>query len=681
MMKQVRRVCLPLLLCLASVQPTWSLGGEIELERVPEPLLDQVDQAVRTQLVTRREALAGLLHEKTAGAADLAFHFGELGGLYLLYDFPSSAEAALEIAHELAPEEFRWSYLLGFFFENEGRLTDAVELIDQSLDVRPRNLAALIRSGTAHLELGALEAASQRFSSALEVSRSCAAAHYGLGKIAVATSDWLKAVGHFEKALELQPNATAVHYPLSQTHRQLGDADKAREHLLQMGSTEVSVPEPELLRLRGLATGASVHFVRGKRALSRGALELAEEEFAAAVGADPENASMRRGYGLTLKKLGRIAEAIVEYEVALSLEPANPINHQDLGLAHIEAGGLQSARSSFQRALELDSSFAEAYLALGIVDLRENSIDAALENFERALDLSPLNTEVMAQKSLALLRAGRLGQAKESFRQLLEADAEHPVAHINLARIYEQEGDLEAAAIAAREGLKRSPPAGLSARANLLLGRVSERLQDFSQALGYYEKAVELDANLLPAHTRLGSILARKENFVGAVHAYNEALKLHPTYQAAQRAKASALMYAEQYADAKLALETGLRISPNDPFLMRTLALLLATCPDESIRSAERSLELARRAFSSNGDITSAQILVMAYAGNQMFEEAVRGQERLLAQLRREGKGSQEASSSERLALYVAGREVRAPWRIDDSLIESPILPLPSIPH
>lgn len=681
MKKSVRCLLLQVVLVWAAVVSAWSAPLEVNIEGIPNPLLDRLDPAVRAQLVSRRETLAGLLDNQGTQSEELAGQFGDLGGLYLLYDFPSSAEAALELAHQLAPEEFRWTYLLGFLYERESRLAEAGRLYDQALDRRPANLAALVRSGMAHLEQSALEVASERFDRALEVSRSCAAAHYGLGKLATASSNWQEAVEHFEEALKLQPKATAVHYPLSQAYRRLGDVDQAQEHLAQMGSVKVTVPDSELLRLRALATGASVHFVRGKRALAQGDLQLAAVEFKAAVAADPENAPMRRGYGLTLKKLGRIPEAIVEYQAAREVEPANPLNYQDLGLAHLEAGGLQPARSSFLRALELDSSFAEAYLALGIVDTREGSDTAALENFEKALALSPRNTEVMVQMSLALFRSGRIDEAKTSFRELLASDPEQVVAYVNLARIYEQEGNFDAAATSAREGLKRSPPAGLSAKAYLLLGRINERLNDFDEAFGYYSRAVELDADLLPAHIRLGSILASRADFNAAARAYSEALKVQPNDQLARRAQTAALIYAEQYAEAKAALETGLRRSPNDPFLMRSLALLLSTCPDEKIRSGERGLELARRAFSSYADLTSAQILVMAYAENRNFEEAVRGQERLLVRFQSEGMASQVTSSNERLALFISGRPVRAPWKSDNSLLDSLILPLPSIPN
>ena len=674
------RIALALTVACLSQHSSWANGsGAEQLELVPEPILESADPEVRDQLTERRRKLSDLLERGDIPPADIAREFGELGGLYLLYGFPGAAEAALDLAHGLASDEFRWAYLLGFARQTEGMFEEANLSYEEALALRPQYLAAMVRSGMVLLERNKLDEASRRFKSALDISTTCAAARYGLGKVALAWDDPDEAVKQFEAALELQPSASAINYPLSQAYRQMGKMEIARQHLKAVGRTEVSVPDPELARLRGLATGAAVHFVRGKRALAQGNMEEALKEFRRAAEADPESAPIRRALGLALKTNGEVTAAVTEYEKALELEPANPLNHQDLALALVEARDLGVAAKHFRRALELDPSFGDANVGLGVVLSRQGEYEPAIENLERALQINPLDRTALFEKSFALFRAGRLAESKSSFLRLIDLAPDHAEAHLNLARLHEILNDLEAARSAANTAYEVATSPTLRARANLLLGRVAERQEDYSAALKYYETSTMLEGEFAPSHIRKGAVLARSGSYSGAAEAYGKALLLIPDQVAVRLAQASSWIQDGKYARARDAFVAGLQRKAPTPHLARAMAMLLATCPDPDIRQPERALDLARRAYLALHDGISAQILAMALAANGQFEEAIGAQGRILEMIG--GKVSDEAIrlSRERLASYKAGEALRSPWISDSSLLASPILGLPAL--
>lgn len=119
------------------------------LPSVPEPSLSDVEDAVREQLRTARESLDELVADPETRRQKLAAGYGQMGQLYLLYDFGGAAEAAFRNARTLAPEQPRWPYYLGVIHQDRGELDAAAEAYRQVLDARPDDLATQI--GRAHV--------------------------------------------------------------------------------------------------------------------------------------------------------------------------------------------------------------------------------------------------------------------------------------------------------------------------------------------------------------------------------------------------------------------------------------------------------------------------------------------------------------------------------------------------
>ena len=136
--------------------------GAPQLQPIPEPNLEGMDEEVRQQLEDKRRALALVLTRlqeqaeagqpaslEPAGAA-----FGGLGALYFLYGETEAAEPALANASRLQPDELRWPYLLGFVQQTLGKLEAAADSYARVMEMNPEFVPVLLRLGELRLAAG-----------------------------------------------------------------------------------------------------------------------------------------------------------------------------------------------------------------------------------------------------------------------------------------------------------------------------------------------------------------------------------------------------------------------------------------------------------------------------------------------------------------------------------------------
>jgi tetratricopeptide (TPR) repeat protein len=658
----------------ADVPQTASVAEQVELRPVPEPNLEGMDDDVRQQLAEKRQAVNELRAAAGTDPAELGRALGELGALYFLYGQAEPAAAALANAADLAPEEARWTYLLAFVQQNEGDLDAAQATFQRTLAGHPEHVPTLVRLGEVELAAGRPDEAAEYFGRAFELRSTCARCAFGLGQAAAAQGNAAAAVQHFRTTLQLQPGADAVHYPLGQALRQAGDLEAAQAELEQVGQTEVSFPDPLLAWVRGLATGAGVQYVRGRRALAAGNLDAAVSLFRQATEADPENVAIHRALGLALGRSGDHDAAVAEYLTAVKLEPSNPLNHQELGVALVDAGRPAEAAAAFARAVDLDPEFAAAHLSLGIVLTDLGQLPTALAHLQRAVELEPENGDARYERAMVLARMGRGSEAVAGLRELIEREPDRLPARLNLGTLLELAGDDDGARSEMQAILAGDPAPLLAGRAQVVLGRLAERAGDAETAKGHYRQAIELNPSLPPAKLRLASVLAGGGDYAAAAQLYGEVLAAVPAHREARMAHATCLLLTGRDADAAASLEAGLRALPDDPYLQYALALLRAAAPEEAVRNAGEALELARAAYAAVTENTQGQAVAMAYAENGQFEEAVRAQERLLAAL--PAADPRHPGAQARLQLYKAGRPARAPWSGDPTLLFRPTVPL-----
>ncbi|MCP3964330.1 MAG: tetratricopeptide repeat protein [bacterium] len=600
-----------------------------ELLPVPEPSLVGMEAAVRAQLSEGLADLRSFRDQPGGDRAELAEAFGGMGQIYLAYDLTAPAEACLRNAHALQPADFRWPYLLGALHQNERRLDEAFAGFEAALELEPRDLAALVRTGNVLLARDEPEAARPYFERAVALGAPRAAALAGLAKVAAAAGEHETAVQHFEAALEEQPEASALHYPLAISLRELGRIDDARARLALRGDVRPQFPDPVAANLLQLATGAGVHLMYGNRALRQGNVEAAAERFRKAVAANPRSAPAQQALGSALYQLGDADGAIRHFSASLALDPENPALHYNLATILVE---------------------------------REQD-DQAVRHFQAALSQAPDYHNARYNLATALARMGRSKEAEGHYRTLLETDPTDVGSRFYLAQTLRQLGRTEEAAELLSALVDEEPG---RVRARLLLAAVSMSSGDTERAAAQYRAVVDLPsaepAQRARARRELAGLAARSGSWAEAAAGYGELIALDPRDEQARFGQAMALMLAESYGDARHRLQEGLEALPESASLAHALARLLATCPDAAIRDGDRALQISLSLFRALENPLFAETAAMSLAELGRYEEALTWQRRLISEAERAGGAAILPRLRERLALYERGEPCRAPW-------------------
>ncbi len=112
-------------------------------------------------------------------------------------------------------------------------------------------------------------------------------------------------------------------------------------------------------------------------------------EFQSAVGAFPEDLSLRLNFGQFLLKGNRAAEARQQFAKAVELDSNNLLAHIGLGLALFELEQFDEAQQHFQKAVAVDPDSFQANLNLAICLGKQEPPQEASEYWSRAERLAP----------------------------------------------------------------------------------------------------------------------------------------------------------------------------------------------------------------------------------------------------------------------------------------------------
>jgi len=348
------------------------------------PDLSQLESDVRNQIASQQTSLAAAVKDPDSKLSEA---YGAMGEVYHAYSLTAPARECYLNANRLAPQDFRWIYLLAKLDQLEGRVDDAIRRFREVVALRPQLVAAQVNLGNIYLELNHLDDAEQNFLAALNIEKQNPAAHYGLGQVALSRRRYADAVTHFENALAVAPAANRIHYALAMAYRGLQNQEKAKSHLAQQGLVGVRVADPLMDRLTELVQSARVYLIRGKQALEAKRYEEAAAEFRKAIAATPESVPAHVNLGATLTQLGDLKGAAKEFEKTLLIDPNN----------------------------------TNAHYNLAVLLANENNHERAIVHLKAVTKINPddLGARLLLVQQLAKL--GRCDEAAQSWQQLIEA--------------------------------------------------------------------------------------------------------------------------------------------------------------------------------------------------------------------------------------------------------------------
>jgi tetratricopeptide (TPR) repeat protein len=343
---------------------------------VPLPRLDDLEPAVSEQIREQDRALRALVESGTTSRLKLADGYGQIGRVFHVYEFFDSAEAAYLNALRLSSNNATFLHLLGYLYQQTGRLEEAAERFEQTLRAQPDDRAAVVRLGQVYLGLNRLREAREQFQSVEEVFP--ALSRNGLGEVALRERRYDEAASHFRAVLERVPQAASAHYSLAMAYRGLGRLDEARKELERRGPAGLNVGDPIVDGLRALVRGERGLVVLGRKAYEAGQYQQAAAAFEKAIAAAPSSAAARVNLGLTQLQLGNTAQAIATLQQAFDLAPEDANASRELVRVLLRAGRAEDAVRVLGKSHSVNADDEETLVSLSILLAQQNRFREAV---------------------------------------------------------------------------------------------------------------------------------------------------------------------------------------------------------------------------------------------------------------------------------------------------------------
>ena len=201
------------------------------------------------------------------------------------------------------------------------------------------------------------------------------------------------------------------------------------------------------------------------------------------------------------------------------------------GLEAQQAGNAEEARVHFAEAVRLAPQIAEAHEGLGAVLLELNRVDEGTKELEIALTLKPDVLEIHRNLILAYMQGGNTKAALTHFAAVSAMDEKSTETKLD-ASFYEAYGRAQEAdgqiteAIAEFE--KAQKVGGAQAEISDGLGTLYAEKGDLPKAQGYFEDALRLDCNYLPALIHKATALRLQNQATMALEVIQRAKTLAP---------------------------------------------------------------------------------------------------------------------------------------------------------
>ncbi|MFN0006970.1 MAG: sulfatase-like hydrolase/transferase [Planctomycetota bacterium] len=281
----------------------------------------------------------------------------------------------------------------------------------------------------------------------------------------------------------------------------------------------------------------------------------------------------------------------------------------------------------------------------------------AVALLEPAVAKSPESSELHGVLANAYYNLGRAAEAQREFELSLRSMADIPWKWCGLGDSLRLQNKLADATAAYRRAIEIDANCG---PAHSRLGVALAEQGDFRGAERHHRNNLELNPRSAIAHTNLAGVLPALGKVNEALGMLRDCMREFPEHAQAYRAQRQILIDLGRPAEAMESLRAGVRALPRDPALALELAWALATSKDPALRNGTEALALAHRVqASSPGNPLCADVYAAAAAETGDFATAVASARAALDAAQRARMGTLAQAIARRLEGYSAGRPHR----------------------
>lgn len=397
---------------------------------------------------------------------------------------------------------------------------------------------------------------------------------------------------------------------------------------------------------------AELHFLHGQILYRREAYEDAKSAFWRAIDEDVCPLRAVSAIPKTVREVAaRYQVPLVDFEKVCSRQSPHGVPGDDLFLDHVHP----TIAGHGMLAMEIVRTLIKQQWLKG-ASPDDDILQQVTRRIGDRVDESARATALL-NLSKVLGWAGKFAASRRLAREAAALTPNAAEAHYNVGITLQVEGKPREAAKEFREAIRLAPGV---ANAYVALAKILLDQGDAASAAAHLRQAIELEPELAGAHEGLGEVkLARRDPETAIVH-LEKAISLGRKTPHTYRSVAHAYTMTGQLPKAVTAFEHVVQLQPSDVAALASLANILATCPDPSVRDGQRAVEAARKA----SDLMSGRrpellnTLAAAYAESGDFDAAIRTATRALELSSQDPRRSAEIQR--RLELY----KRRQPFRM-----------------
>ncbi|WP_373521637.1 tetratricopeptide repeat protein [Aquiflexum sp.] len=211
--------------------------------------------------------------------------------------------------------------------------------------------------------------------------------------------------------------------------------------------------------------------------------------YSKAIELNPDYAMYWENRAYANEKLENLRPAENDIQHALSLEET-PARFNLLGLIYFKLNDFQSALEYFTKA-ENDEPTNRVYIENRASAYRNLELyDEAIQEYQRSIEIKESDFSFNAIGVMKYLQ-GKFMEAIDFYSKALQLDGNNPIYWENRALAYEKAGNYEFAEMDSKKALEIEDSSGR----NNILGLSLHKQGKIDEAIVYYSKALELDAN------------------------------------------------------------------------------------------------------------------------------------------------------------------------------------------
>jgi tetratricopeptide (TPR) repeat protein len=474
--------------------------------------------------------------------------YAEVGMWYGDHGKYSCAVEAYRAAIKQTPGSAQFLYLLGLNLLRNGDFSDALEPLQQSIEIRPDVLKPYLLLATAFEELHRPADARNEWSAALKIDPHSDLALDGASKSLLATRDF----GAVITLLGPEPKGESLSLDLAAAY----EGDEAPDQALEVLKKGLEATPTSSALTKALITTLVL------RARYQEAAKLGKKW----IQSHPRDLDAQILY---LHVLVLSDDEDLARPLAQKLLLAAPHDFMVLylnGILENRSGNYAGGRTYLEKAVALNPNHYNSHYNLGIALENLNDPRRARDQFEKALALGASEPQVRFEYAKVLRTLGETklaGEQLQQYQQEQKASADHTLAANKMAEADKElaDGNPKKAAALYRDAIAVLPEnAMLSYKLSLALDRAGDTAAE-REAL---QKAIQIDPAMAVAHHQLGYLAFSSGDFATAEAQFREAVRAAPGYTDAWISLAATLATESRQPEAQQAVQRALEIDPQN---------------------------------------------------------------------------------------------------------------------